>query len=112
MEKNTAYHGDSELDALQNKLQPVLHALNAERAKKAKDDNKEEVIRVLLMQRGELQEHVRRLKIKLAGGDPDAPEVQTGLASRVRKSFAARRISKLCGSLNIGNPSVTRMRNQ
>jgi len=119
LEKNTAYIGDNELDMLQNKLQSVLHALNAERAKKAKDENKEEVIQVLLMQRGELQEHVRRLKIKLAGGDPDAPEIQPGLASRVRKSFAARRVSLSSrlsltgledGTLSIENPLFSRLR--
>ena len=73
-------------------MQATLHALQAERAKKLREGDKQAAIDELLRQKGELQETVRRLKIKMAGGDPNEP-VQT-LGARVRKSFAASRVSR------------------
>ena len=96
MERGMAYQGDNELDVLQNQLQATLHSLQAERAKKMKQEDKQDIIDELLKQKGELQEMVRRLKIKQSGGDPDAPEHQQsyGVGQRIRKSFAASRLSR------------------
>ena len=106
-ERGVEYTGDNELDMLQNKLQATLHALQAERAKRAKPEDKQDVIDELLRQKGELQEIVRRMKIKQAGGDPDAMEERMTMGARVRKSFAAGRISsRISRGASLFNPSV------
>jgi hypothetical protein len=93
--KDVEYLGDQDLDALQNRLQQTLHAIQAERAKKLREGDKQSVIDELNRQRGELQEQVRRLKIKLDGGDPNAaPPPALGLPTRIRKSFTASRVSR------------------
>ena len=96
MEKDMSYVGDTELDALQNKLQHTIHELQKERAKRAKVNDQQDLIDQLLRQKGELQEMVRRMKIRKMGGDPNSPEfseIDRSLGSRVRKSFAANRVS-------------------
>ena len=94
-ERGVEYLGDSDLDALQNRLQQTLHAIQAERAKKLREGDKQAMIDELNRQRGELQEQVRRLKIKLNGGDPNMIEPEgLGIRGRIRKSFAAGRVSR------------------
>jgi fibro-slime domain-containing protein len=99
-ERGVQYTGDTDLDILQNKLQGTLHALQQERARSKFTDDKQSTINELLRQKGELQEHVRRLKILRDGGDPDVQErrfsvaVAQNLGGRVRKSFAAVRASR------------------
>jgi len=93
-EKGVSYMGDNELDVLQNQLQATMHSIQAERAKRLKNVDKQDVIDELLRQKGELQEMVRRLKIQKEGGDPNLPEDRMTVGSRVRKSFAAARTSR------------------
>ena len=88
-ERGVEYLGDSELDRLQNQLQRTLEDIQKERSRKAAPDDQSDAIRALLKQKGELQETVRRLKIRAQGGDPNAPVVAEGAFGRVRKSFAA-----------------------
>ena len=95
-EKGVQYLGDTDLDMLQNKLQATLHAIQQERSRTNRAEDKQDVINELLRQKGELQEHVRRMKILREGGDPDAKPLgaATELGRRVRKSFAASRVSR------------------
>lgn len=93
-ERGVEYTGDNELDLLQNKLQATLHAIQAERAKKLKDEDKQSVIDELLRQQGQLQEMVRRMKIQRDGGDPDVEASQQTFTNRFRKSFASSRVSR------------------
>lgn len=116
-ERGVAYTGDNELDMLQNKLQSTLHALNAERAKKLKDQDQQHVIDELLKQKGELQEVVRRMKIIRSGGDPNAQEERLPPIQRFRKSFAASRVSRgaslfnpTAGEASAPNPLFDRLR--
>jgi hypothetical protein len=94
-ERGVQYLGDNELDRLQTNLQKTLEEIQKERAKRAGPEDQQDVIRALLRQKGELQEQVRQLKIRAQGGDPTAPEQELGALGRVRKSFAASRISRL-----------------
>jgi len=106
-ERGVAYKGDNELDMLQNKLQITMHEIQAERARKLKAEDKQDVIDELLRQKGELQEMVRRLKIAQSGGDPNAPEERLTVGARVRKSFAASRVSRGASMFNAASGEAT-----
>jgi fibro-slime domain-containing protein len=95
-ERSLTYQGDNELDAINSRLQSTLHEIHKEKAKKLKDADQQHVIDELLRQQGELQEMVRRMKIQKDGGDPDEIPVTgfSGIGTRVRKSFAASRMSR------------------
>jgi fibro-slime domain-containing protein len=105
-ERGVAYLGDNELDRLQNKLQKTLEEIQRERARKAIPEDQAEAIRTLLRQKGELQEQVRQLKVRAQGGDPNAaPEMAAGAFSRVRRSFAASKLSNAYGRMSLSRNS-------
>jgi hypothetical protein len=82
--------------------------------RKLKDADQQSVIDEL---KGQLQEMVRRMKIQKDGGDPNEIEVSVGVGNRIRKSFAASRLSRgislhhtLPGETSSGNPLFNNIR--
>ncbi|KAH9261438.1 hypothetical protein BASA81_000082 [Batrachochytrium salamandrivorans] len=102
-ERGLQMEGCHDLEVLQEKLQCTIRAVQRERAMKF--DAKAGEIERLLFQRGELQEIIRRLKLKKAGLDPNDPNVDDSfleiMLERARKSLA-----ELAAALRMNKPGV------